>query len=147
MPSKANLQKIHIGKKELGISDDIYRDILRETTKKESSRDISDLQAARVLERFRELGWKPKAAKKAKASRRLADDPKSKMLRALWIQLHQAGKVADPSEAALCKFVKRMTRVDALEWLSDRNVTVVKKALTDWLAREKKEATDAQKAK
>ena len=28
-PSKADLAKIHIAKKELGLSDDVYRDILR----------------------------------------------------------------------------------------------------------------------
>jgi len=57
------------------------------------------------------------------------------MLRALWIQLHQADKVKDSSERALCSFVRRLTRKDALQWLSDRDVTVVKKALEDWLKR------------
>ena len=76
-----------------------------------------------------------KAAKKANATRRLADDPQSKMLRALWIQLHQEGKVTNPAESALCAFVKRMTRKDALEWLSERDITVFKKALNDWLER------------
>lgn len=135
MPSKANLQKLHIGKKELGLSDDIYRDILREITKKESAKDISDAQAAKVLARYKELGWKPKPSKKAKPTRRVATDRKSTMLRALWIELHQAGKVENPSEAALTKFVKNLTGVDDLGWLTNRNVTVCKKALNDWLKR------------
>ncbi|NVN93242.1 MAG: DUF1018 domain-containing protein [Desulfuromonadales bacterium] len=57
------------------------------------------------------------------------------MLRGLWIELHNLGAVKDPSEKALCSFVKRMTRKDALQWLTDRDVTVVKKALVDWTNR------------
>jgi phage gp16-like protein len=64
MPSKANLAKIHIGKKELNLADENYRDILYALAKKESAADISDRQALAVLERFRELGWKPKQARK-----------------------------------------------------------------------------------
>jgi phage gp16-like protein len=135
---REELAKIHIGKKELGLSDDIYRDIVREASggTTESSGDLNWQGRQKVLERFTELGWKCKPAKKAGVRPRcLADDPQSVMLRALWIQLHQAGKVKDPAESALCSFVKRMTRKDALQWLSDRDVTVVKKALVDWLER------------
>ncbi|MFH1027334.1 MAG: regulatory protein GemA [Pseudomonadota bacterium] len=133
---REELAKIHIGKKELGLSDDIYRDIIFQAGKVESSADLSWQGRQAVLARFRELGWICKPGKKAGVRpRRLADDPQSVMLRALWIQLHQAGKVKDPAESALCSFVKRMTRKDALQWLSDRDVTVVKKALKDWLER------------
>lgn len=133
---REELAKIHIGKKELNLPDDIYRDIIREAGqgKTESSGDLDWRGRRAVLERFAELGWKVKPGKKAAArpSRRLADDPQSKMLRGMWIELHKAGKVTDPSEAALCKFAKRMTGKDALEWLSNRDVTVVKKALEEW---------------
>ena len=135
MPSKANLQKIHIGKKELGLSDDIYRDVLREITGKESSRDISDLQAAKVLERFGELGWKPKAGKKAKTRRPLADDGQSRKIRQLWLDLHEAGKVKDPSEAALAAYVKRMERVDALQWLTSSKASSLIEKMKKWLGR------------
>lgn len=139
---REELAKIHIAKKDLGLSDDIYRDILWHAGKVESAGDL-DWQGRRaVLERFKELGWKPTAAKKSGLSalagtktRRPADDPQSRMLRGLWIELHQAGKVKDPSERALIAFGKRMTRKDALEWYSDRDVTVMKKALKEWLER------------
>ena len=64
MPSKANLAKIHIGKKELNLPDENYRDILYAVAKKESAADISDRQALAVLERYAELGWKPKQSRK-----------------------------------------------------------------------------------
>lgn len=142
----AELAKIHMAKKDLGLSEETYRDIVYVASgnKSDSAGNLDSRGRHAVLERFAELGWQAKPAKKAKHTRRLAGDPQSKMLRALWIQLHQAGKVNDPSEKALCSFVKRMTGKDALQWLSDRDVTVVKKALADWQAR--KGDTDAQEA-
>ncbi|NVO00923.1 MAG: regulatory protein GemA [Geobacteraceae bacterium] len=145
----AEIQKIQIARRQLGLSEEIYRDIIREASggKTESSTKLTWQGRRDVLERMKELGFIAKPAKKASSpakvrsgkvevnSRRQADDPQSKMLRALWIQLHQEGKVKDSSEAALCSFVKRMTGVDALDWLSDRQVTVCKKALKDWLER------------
>ena len=140
MPSQAQIKKIHALKGALGMDEDTYRLTLAGYGVKSSTKLtiakadelLKDLEAKAVAAGTWELR---KAAKKAKATRRLADDPQSKMLRAYWIQLHEAGKVTNPAELALCAFVKRMTRKDALEWLSDRDVTVVKKALKDWLER------------
>jgi phage gp16-like protein len=135
MPSKVNLQKLHIGKKELNLSDDIYRDILHQITGKESSRDITDLQAAKVLARYQELGWKPKAGKGAKTRRPLADDGQSRKIRQLWLELHAAGKVREPSEAALAAYVNRMEKVAALQWLTPAKATRVIEAMKKWLGR------------
>jgi|SRR6185369_2615669 len=148
------LAKIHIAKKWAGdnkpsFNQESYEAIILEVSNKRttSSGDLDWKERQLVIKRFKELGWEDQPGRKAFSSpdkgrsggvktRRLADDPQSVMLRAMWIQLHQAGKVKDPSEKALCKFVKRMTKVDALDWLNDRQVTVVKKALKDWLERE-----------
>jgi phage gp16-like protein len=135
MPSKANLQKIHIGKKELNLSDEIYRDILHQVTGKESSKDISDLQASKILERYKELGWKPKAGKKAKTRRPLADDAQSRKIRQLWLRLHEVGKITNSSEEALAAYVKRMVRVDALQWLTSDKASRVIEAMKKWLGR------------
>ena len=135
MPSKANLQKIHIGKKELALPDEIYRDILYQVSGKESSRDISDMQAAKVLERYKELGWKPKAGKKAKTRRPLADSGQARKIRALWLELHQVGKVKEPSEQALLSYVKRMERLDALEWLTEAKASRLIEKMKKWLGR------------
>lgn len=133
----AELAKIHIARKDLGLDEDIYRDIIRVASggKTESAGGLDWSGRRAVLDRFRELGWKDKPSTKAKSGRRLADDPQSRMLRGLWIELHKAGKVSDPSEAALCKFVKRVTGKDALQWLNNQDVTKVKTALTSWLER------------
>jgi phage gp16-like protein len=140
---REELAKIHIGKKDLALTDDIYRDILREAGGVESSKDLDWRGRQAVLERYKELGWKPQPAKKAAPStsgrgrgvRELADDPQSKKIRALWIELHQAGKVRDPSETALISYVKRMTKVAALQWLNTAQASTVIEALKKWLTR------------
>ena len=140
MPTPAQIKKIHALKGALKIDDETYRLTLSGYGVKSSTK-LSIAKADELLQDLEDKAvsagvWeKRKAARKAKALRRPADDPQSKMLRAYWIQLHQAGKVTNPAESALGAFVKRMTGKGALEWLSDRDVTVVKKALKDWLER------------
>jgi phage gp16-like protein len=137
------LAKIHIGKKDLGLDDDTYRDILREAGRVESSADLDYRGRMAVLERFKELGWRPKCRARApgtgdrgkRLSRPLADDPQSKKIRALWLDLHAAGKVRDSSERALASYCKRMTGRDALQWLSTGEASRVIEALKQWLER------------
>ena len=70
MPSRADLAKIHIAKKELGLDDETYRDILRARCGgKESARDLTPLEAARVLEHFRALGWRPRRARSVRPAK------------------------------------------------------------------------------
>lgn len=123
------IQKIQIARRQLGLADDIYRDIIREASggKTESSTKLNWQGRRAVLDRMKELGF---VAKPTKApTRRLADDPQSKMLRGRWIELHKAGIVRNPSETALCAMVKRITGKDALQWLNDKDVTAVNEAL------------------
>jgi len=140
MATPAQIKKIHALKGAMNMEDAEYRKLLSDF-KVKSSTKLSIPRADELIKDLEEKAvamgvWeKRKPARKAQAKRRLADDPQSKMIRAYWIQLHQADKVTDPSEAALCKFVKRMTRKDDLSWLNERDVTVVKKALKDWLER------------
>ena len=140
MATPAQIKKIHALKGAMNMEDAEYRKLLSDF-KVKSSTKLSIPRADELIKDLEEKAvamgvWeKRKPARKAQAKRRLADVPQSKMIRAYWIQLHQADKVTDPSEAALCKFVKRMTRKDDLSWLNERDVTVVKKALKDWLER------------
>lgn len=123
---REELAKIHIGKKDLNLSDEIYRDIIYQAGQVESSADLDWRGRQAVLERFKELGW---------PSRRLADDPQSKKIRALWLELHAVGKVRDSSEKALASYVRRMTGVAALQWLNIRQASTVIEALKQWMER------------
>lgn len=60
MPSPAALAKIHIAKKELGLTDETYRDMLYLHFQVESAKQLDDRQATALLNTFRVKGWKPK---------------------------------------------------------------------------------------
>lgn len=57
------------------------------------------------------------------------------MIRALWLHLSEIDIVHNASEAALGAFVKRMTGVDALQWLSTKQASQVIENLKQWLTR------------
>lgn len=59
-PTHAQLAKIHIAKKELHLTEDIYRDILALYFKAGSAKELTDRQAAQLLGIFRAKGWRPK---------------------------------------------------------------------------------------
>ena len=142
MASPAQIKKIHILKSALKIDEETYRATLAGYGAK-SSKDRSftigkaDELIQDLVEKAVAAGvWeKRKPARKAKTTRKLADDDQSKKIRSLWIQLHQAGKVKNSSEEALAAYVKRMTKVAALQWLSVKEASTVIEALKKWLAR------------
>ncbi|MEO5341084.1 MAG: regulatory protein GemA [Magnetococcus sp. MYC-9] len=59
--------KIHIAKKQLGMTDDEYRALLLGNTGKESTREMSQREMVAVLSAFVRLGWQPVATTAAKA--------------------------------------------------------------------------------
>ena len=70
MPTRSALAKIHIAKKALALSDEVYRRTLREITGEQTARNLSAGQIAKVLNHFRRLGWQPAPAKPHPASLR-----------------------------------------------------------------------------
>lgn len=108
-----------------------YRDILFTLTRKRSSTELDFAERKKVLEHMEACGFK----RTKPQPRKLADDPQSKMIRALWLQLHEAGKVRNPSESALAAFAKRQTGRDALQWLNAREASALIEELKKWLAR------------
>lgn len=63
---RALIAKIHIAKKDLGLDDGTYRDVLRRITGKDSSSKMLISELERVIYEFGNLGWKPSAAAKSK---------------------------------------------------------------------------------
>ena len=59
-PTKAQIVKIHIAIKELGIDDDTYRDMLAINFDVTSSRDLVPEQAGVLLALLRAKGWQPR---------------------------------------------------------------------------------------
>lgn len=134
MPSRIDLAKIHIAKKELGLTDEEYRDILYCQYRKKSSKDLTPGQAWKLLAYFKNMGWKPKQ-QSALPGMSVPNDGQSKKIQALWITLNQAGIVKNGSNKAMMAFVKRITKKDQLKWCDSQEKNRVIEALKEWAAR------------
>jgi len=128
MPSKANLAKIHIAKKELGLDDDLYRDILHTQFKKASSADLSDFQCVKLLQHFESLGWKQsegKPKKKANHGRKPHNMSKSDYLPKIEALLAEAGR----SWAYADGMAKHMYKVDSIQFCQPEQLRGIVAAL------------------
>lgn len=130
---RADLAKIHLAKKDLGWDDAFYRDILWSVCRVKSSAELDFMGRKRLLDHFKKCGWKVRSSAKGRA---LATDNQSKMVRGLWLELHHLGYVDDPSESALAGWVKRETKVDALQWLTEAQASQTIEKLKKWRDRD-----------
>jgi len=137
---RRELAAIHLGKKKLGLNDDLYREFLHQLTGKASAGDLTAAERAFVLDGMRRLGFKndrlPDYDRRAQqlAAAAVADEQTHVVIRGLWAECHAVGAVRDPSPAALRAFVCRMAKVEALAWLSlDQAAKVIEglKAMRD----------------
>jgi hypothetical protein len=132
---KLNLIKlIHVAKNKLGLDDDVYRDILKSTTGKDSSKLLTPAQLEAVLDRLKQLGFTIESKNKDDF-KNLANDAQSKLIRHLWLQLHAAGAVKNGSEIALAKFVENRVDVSALQFLSSKHADMIINHLRQWCKR------------
>ncbi len=132
---RREIQLIHVAKQQLGLDDETYRAMLWAIARVKSSTELDFKGRKEVLDHLKKSGFKAVPSKKRPQSRPLADDPQSTKIRELWLTLHTSGKVHNPSEAALAAFVKRQTKVDALQWLTSVQASAVIEELKKWLAR------------
>ena len=110
------IAKIHVAKKQLNIADDDYRQILLDEAGVMSSAAASDSGLAKVLDRMKSRGFKPKGKH---GGAKPADHPSARKARALWLSLYQLGAVKNPAEQALEGFAKRQLKVEAMQWANE----------------------------
>ncbi len=126
------LAAIHMGKKSLGWSDELYREVLIQLTEKASAKDLTGAERAFVLDFMRRKGFTREGLPDydARQVRLAAADQKSlEYIRGLWDECYTAGALRDGSAQALRSFVRRMAKVQALEWLTTSQATVIIEAL------------------
>lgn len=128
------IQLIHVGKKQLGLDDDLYREVLESCTGKTSSKEMTLGQLESVLDRMKQLGFQVESKDKS-GVKNLADDAQSKLIRYLWLQLHEAGQVRNSDEKALAKFIENKVGVSALQFLSTKNADMIITHLRQWCKR------------
>ena len=72
-PRHTELAKIHIAKASLGMPEEAYRSLLDRETGKRSAADLSSPERARVIARFRKLGWRPRPSATTAQRRKIAE--------------------------------------------------------------------------
>ncbi|MBW5893148.1 regulatory protein GemA [Pectobacterium polaris] len=129
------IKLIHVAKRDRKLDDDTYRQFLVNYAGVNSTRDMTERQLQQVLDAMKQLGFKVKSTKPNKIT---ATDAQSKKIRALWLEMSDAGYVRDSSERAINAYVHRITDVGRLEWLSTDQASRVIESLKQWQARERK---------
>lgn len=136
---RAMIAKIHLAKKQLALTDDSYRDVLRRVTGVESTGNMRADQLDAVLREFARLGWK------ARPARKRSDRPQVRMIWAIWRDIVALQGHGD--DAALRTFVRRQTRTAATpegisspEFLDAENANRVLEGLKAWRARLRRSA-------
>ncbi|HGS4460691.1 TPA: gp16 family protein [Vibrio metschnikovii] len=140
------LKLVQIGKRELQMSDETYRNLLQDITGQRSSRGLNDFKLSKVVDRMKQMGFVPisKANQKPKPRRVRASE--AEKIRAIWITMSKQGFLRNGSDQALDAYVKRMTSkingigVEQLSWLNSDQAYYVLEALKRWHYRLMKDA-------
>lgn len=140
---KTDLAAIHAMAKELALSEDSYRDIIRRHAagRTESAGEMTAPERNDVIRYLKGLGagkktrartdgrqWQPAAAKKH-----------ARLIHALWGELGRLGALDTPTKPALNAFCARMAgtgdAATAPDFLTAAQATPVIEALKSWIAR------------
>ncbi|WKE65037.1 regulatory protein GemA [Gallaecimonas kandeliae] len=144
MASKQQIQLIHIAKAQLGLDDDLYRQLLMDIGGAPSSKELTFAKADAVLEHLKSKGFKaiPKGRLSPKSG--TAAVGAVDKIRAIWITMSKQGFVRDGSETALDKWVCSVTQVRHVGWLKQRSAAQALEALKKWHTRELERALGAR---
>lgn len=132
---RAELAKIHVGKKELALSDENYRAMLRNVAGVESSADLDLRGRGRVIEHMEKLGAFKTASKTAPKAGRLHNAGEKRELTKVNALLADAKLPVEYGDA----IAKRMYSVERLEFCTSEQLRGVITALV------KKSQRDAAK--
>lgn len=124
---------IHVAKKQLALSDDSYRDLMKRIAGVTSSKDLDEAGARRLMTEFERLGFVN--ASKGKRRKGHDDRPLARKAWALWISLHNLDEVEHGTEKAFAAFVTRTTHKLLLRFCDARELNQVVEGLKSWCRR------------
>ena len=84
MPTRSQLARVHIAKRDLHLSDSMYRGFLNLCFGKRSAKDLSQLEVEALLAHFKGLGWGQEDAHPAHPP--LASPQQLCKIEAMWMQ-------------------------------------------------------------
>jgi phage gp16-like protein len=134
MPRNPTLAKIHIAKKDLGLDDETYRAMLQQHGGVTSSKDLTPLGAAKVLQHLEKAGFKPKASQ---GKRPKPAAGRGALVGKIEAQLASAGRPWDYAHS----MAKKMYQVEKVDWLNEEQLGGIVAALAiDAKRRSKRQA-------
>lgn len=132
----AQIKKIHIAQKELGIKDDHYRTILSSFnnqvgTPAKSCKELNYEQAEILLKTFKRMGWKekrngqiPKYEEYYNREFKFASPAQMRKIEGLWMKC-STRKTVD----AMNRFINRITGKSHITFLLKKDVSTIIKAI------------------
>ena len=140
--AKRLLTLVHVGRRELGLDEEDYRDLLESVTGSRSAKGLKAAQLEAVVTAMKGLGFKVKGnttGRRSPPSAAHVQAPEVRKLRAIWITMNNDGLLHDGSEDALGSFIRRMTAnanggvgINRAEWLTSIQAERVLEALKKW---------------
>lgn len=109
----SSLAAIHVAKKQLGLEDDVFRDVCERVTGQRSTREMNEPQRVKLVEHFRGQGFTPAS----KGTRKSLEGKFAPKLQALWIAGWNLGVFRNNDDKALITFVQRQTGLDAVRFV------------------------------
>lgn len=110
----------------LGLSESDYRNLLAQVGVK-TAKDLDSKKLAVVMSSLGKLGWKTtdhRPSGNDSGTGNHATTAQLRMLEGLWME-----KAKVKTSEALSAFVKRITKIDKVEWLTTYHIKKVKKAI------------------
>lgn len=113
---QADLAKIHLAKKQLGLDEETYRDMLGEVAGARSARDLDAAGRRKVLQHLERCGFRlrirPRPGQFADTPHTLGSDPQLQKIEALLAHMKLPWAYAHA-------IARRMWGVQRLEWVDD----------------------------
>ncbi|KQI69397.1 hypothetical protein AN189_02960 [Loktanella sp. 3ANDIMAR09] len=96
---------LHVAKREFGLGDDDFRDVLERVTGKRSLRDMTEKQRLAVVDDFKARGFVVRRGKGSATKPGISKKGYVRLIHALWASCARLGVVEDGSAKALRTFV------------------------------------------
>lgn len=123
--SRADLAKIHIAVKELGMDDASYRALLKRVAGVDSASKLGVMTVGKVLAELQRLGWKPVSKSKAGRARPRVPASRDKIMKKVEALLAEAQRPWSYADA----MARQMWKIERVEWLDDNQLTRLMQAL------------------
>jgi|SRR5690625_499918 len=103
------LAAIHTARRNLGIEEGDYRDLLEVWTGKRSAAKLTSAERTAVIKHFRKIGFERQEERRKVSIRDDEAHTQVGKIKALWLDMYERRIVRDPGGQALRAYVKRQT--------------------------------------